>query len=410
VDCASTSPLSAHGATGGDVLGRLRLVLTLTFIGRDRIVGLPTPVLLVPGLLFLFSTPMIFRAARDAVGTLGSDLLAGIVAVLAVVAVVAFLAVVVLLGRSTIGRDHVVLAQPLWGGRPRHVVAWDRIEAIYVKAEVGGIGSLRLRGGVKRDRTSGFDALGMTGPLLTVAIALEQGLIPESVGVAIDDSVWLVSPNSRRAYRRLRAAQQRRSALTSTGVDRSSPAGGSPRLVADAYTGRTPGRDDRVCDRCGGRTEAVTARYDAQATLDEMAATAVIELPMRRCPVGHISGWRPGDHFIGDLLYTSPKRYKITFPTGGVRPGSRRGSVRCGGCGAELRLVETGRSTGTIEVPLRDVAEPATFDCDLPEAVCRRCGTQPLTDSMLAAWIRGFIADAKPFERPTEVTTRTETR
>lgn len=380
------------------VIDRLRLACTLSFVGRDRITGVPTPLFLVVGIGAAVFGWEVFRSGPDAFDTPDSDFPSGAIGYLLAVAGVLISVVLAFLGRSSIRRDHVVLQQPLWGGRPRYIARWEDIDGVYVSAGVRGVGELHFSGDMPlaRSHAFGFVSLGMAGPLLTAAVALERGLIPDTVRVAVDDDAWLVRPTARRSRRRLEAAVRRRSGNGSIET------AGSPR------------RQGRLeCDVCRAPTEPVAAEYRAGATVDGMAGSAEFRLPMRRCPAGHFSGWRSGEDFFIDLV-DADTRYDPALIADGVRPTRRLfGSPRCGSCGEKLRLVEAGRSRGTVRLDIRDVTEPAVFDCDLPRAVCERCGARPLggrkltnTAADIDGWLFQLIADGMPPERATRVTPR----
>lgn len=170
------------------------------------------------------------------------------------------------------------------------------------------------------------------------------------------------------------------------------------------------------CAECGTSVHPVWAYYEASAPIAGASASGRFRLPMHRCPVGHLHGWRPGEDFFFDLADSADFDFGSELSGGTVQPQRRLfRSTRCGNCSRDLELRETGeRLRGTLTVHIRAATDPATFELDLPEVVCATCGARPAPDHKgirdtkadILSWIFQLIAEAMPPERATRLEDR----
>lgn len=171
------------------------------------------------------------------------------------------------------------------------------------------------------------------------------------------------------------------------------------------------------CAECGATVEPVWAYYEASAPIEGASASGRFRLPMHRCPVGHLHGWRSGDDFFVDLADSADFDFSSELSGGTVEPQRRLlRSTRCGNCSQDLELRETGeRLQGTLRIHIRTATAPAEFGLDLPEVVCATCGARPPPDHKgirntkadVQSWIFQLIAEAMPPERATRLEDRT---
>lgn len=194
---------------------RIRLLIGGTWLGRDRIVGIPNPLLAVALLGAIVASVALVVAGPDTIAGGEPDMPRGPAAYLLAAGVLVLAGGGLLLGRAELDGDGFTLQQPWWGGRPRVRVAWDRIDAIEVRRAYRGIGLLQIaaaRGPGTNRQVLGFHGAGLAGPLLTAAVAVERGILPDHVEVRIDDRPRLIRRGSRRNRVRLRCALARREA------------------------------------------------------------------------------------------------------------------------------------------------------------------------------------------------------
>lgn len=176
--------------------------------------------------------------------------------------------------------------------------------------------------------------------------------------------------------------------------------------------------DERGCSLAG---EPVWAIYpDVTSELAGETATATLSLPLHRCADGHLSGWRPGDDYLGDLALELRELDDRVLGADGVPPRRRLFRGRsCGNCAASLELRGTGRrSTGEVRAWVGTSPDPIRFDVDLPELACAACGAAPSWHGAAAeglptdllGWMLAWIAAAMPPDRAAEVRPRTPGR
>lgn len=176
-----------------------------------------------------------------------------------------------------------------------------------------------------------------------------------------------------------------------------------------------------VCDerKCRLDSAPVWAVYpDVTAEHADRSGTATVTLPLRRCPDGHLSGWRTGGDFLGDLV--TDLREVDDAALGPEGPPPRRRMLRgtfCGNCSSKLQLRDTARRlTGEVRAFVGSTSAPVTFDVDLPDVACAACGSSParhgpgLEDlpTDLLGWMLAWVAAAMPAERAAEVRPRDE--
>lgn len=172
--------------------------------------------------------------------------------------------------------------------------------------------------------------------------------------------------------------------------------------------------DQRGCDLAGAPVWAVYP--DARAEHAGETATATVILPLHRCAAGHLSGWRPGEDFLGDLVMDLREIDDGVLGPDGVPP--RRKLLRgrsCGNCAAKLVLRRSGRRwTGELRAFVHASPDPVRFDVDLPDVVCAACGAAPSRHGPAASdlptdligWMLAWIAAAMPLERAVEIRPR----
>lgn len=171
-----------------------------------------------------------------------------------------------------------------------------------------------------------------------------------------------------------------------------------------------------TCLDCSQPTEPVWAFYAARAQISDLEGQADIAFPFRRCPAGHLSGWRDSDDFFLDLTLTDD------LDDGGLGLGTVPAAksllrpARCGNCGKRLELTANGeRLTARVLMPLPEPHPAVRFDVDLPTVVCRQCGVRPSPSitsvrenaADLTAWLFQLIAGAMPPENAIRVAPRT---
>jgi hypothetical protein len=201
------------------VTDRIRLLIGGTWLGRDRIVGIPNPLLAAALLGAIAASVALLAAGPDTIADGDPDMPQGVAASLLAAGVLVLAGGGLLLGRAELDRDGFTLQQPLWGGKPRVRVSWERIEAIEVRRAYRGIGLLQIaaaRGPRTNRQVLGFHGAGLAGPLLTAAVAVERGIVPDHVEVRIDDRPLLIRRGSRRNRVRLGRALTRRDAGSAT--------------------------------------------------------------------------------------------------------------------------------------------------------------------------------------------------
>lgn len=174
-----------------------------------------------------------------------------------------------------------------------------------------------------------------------------------------------------------------------------------------------------ACDvkGCGTATDDVWGRYpEVTAHLGGHPGHVHLRLPLRRCRIGHLSGWRDGADFLVDLVQELREVDDVALGPDGPAPARRLFSKpRCGRCADRLVLEPTGRRLqGRVHLFLDTVADPLVADVDLPEVACAACGTPPTrhggtvadTPADLLGWVLAWLAVAMPPDSATEVTPR----